>query len=141
MKSALLLLAALSTGAAAQNLYKCSADGKVTYSQAPCERGTSSVVAVPEAPPPDPDAKARLQQQQRDLKQLEQARQQREAKQDRDEKVADREARARFKKCAKLRLEHKHAAEDARNAAIQKAESAQLKARRAADKLALECGQ
>jgi hypothetical protein len=141
MKAALLLLAALSLDVHAQSLYKCSADGKVSYSQTPCERGNASVLAVPDAPPPDPDAKARLQQQQRDLKELEQARHKREAQQERDDKVADREARARYKKCAKLRMERKHAEEDARNALIQKAESAQLKARRAADKVTLECGQ
>ena len=60
MKLLPLVLLACALPGAAQSLHKCTLDGKVTYSQTPCERGDATTIAVPDAPRPDPAAAAEL---------------------------------------------------------------------------------
>lgn len=139
MKTLFLLALALPAAAQAQ-VHKCTVDGKVTYSQAPCERGQAALIAVPNAPPSDPGAKAELARQKREGKQLEKERLQREAHQDRADETAHRAAAARRNKCQKLKQDQKWAEEDARGALIQHSERAHIKAKRAAERYTLECG-
>jgi hypothetical protein len=139
MKTLLLLALALPAAALAQ-VHKCTVDGKVTYGQAPCERGQAAVLTVPDAPAADPGAKAELARQKREAKQLETERHKREARQDREDDAAHRAAATRHSKCQKLKQGQKWAEEDARGALIQNSERAQIKARRAAERYQLECG-
>jgi len=140
MKTLLLLTLVLPAAWAQAQVHKCTVDGKVTYSQAPCERGQATMLAVPDAPKPDPEAKAELARQKKDAKLLETERRKREARQERDDEAAHRAAATRRNKCNKLRQDQKWAEEDARGALIQHSERAQIKARRAAERYKLECG-
>jgi hypothetical protein len=135
-----LLLLAIALPAGAQSLHKCTVDGKVSYSQQPCDRGVASTVAVPPAPPPDPAAAADLQRQQREADKLTTERRKREAREEREERTVARAAATHHKKCKKLQLQQKWAEEDARGATLQNTERARLKAKRAADMAQLECG-
>ena len=143
MKSSLILLTALALPAAAQTVYKCTADGKVSYSQTPCPAGTSaSELVVPAAPAPDPGAAADLARQKSQAAALEKERLKREAKQDRElerSARAIRAAKAQSKKCTKLKMDKAAAEEDAKTVTIQNEAKARARVRRAADMLALEC--
>lgn len=132
----LLLFAALPTHA---QVYKCTHDGKVTYSEAPCVKGAE--VIIDEAPPPiaSKEAAADLQRMRKEADALEKQRLARQAREDRDDAAQDRVAAKRRGQCDKLQLARKWADEDARRAAPQAAEAARLKARRAAERYAAEC--
>lgn len=140
MKLLPLLLLALVLPAGAQTLHKCTLDGKVSYSQQPCEKGVASTVAVPAAPPPDPAAAADLKRQEREAEKLAAARRKREAREEREEMAAARAVAVHNKKCKKLQLQQKWAEEDARGATLQNTERARIKAKRAAEMVQLECG-
>jgi len=113
----LFALCLLAGAAQADTIYKCTADGNVSYSQTPCAAGTASAVLdVPSAPPPDPAAAADLQRQKREADAMQKARQKREAKEDREAAKASAVASAHRKKCAKLALEKKWADDEARGA-------------------------
>jgi hypothetical protein len=133
-----LMLAAAASGA--QAIYKCTADGKISYGDAPCAGGPSVALAAPPAPAGD-DGKT-LARQQAVLKQLEHERRQNEAgeaREQREQARASRLAAVYRKKCAAFKLRKDWAAEDAMHAAGKTAARAQRKARRAEQKLALEC--
>lgn len=136
-----LVLALLLPGSAshAQTVHKCTVDGKVTYTEQPCQAGTAAVIAVPEAPPPNPGAATDLKRMQKEARALERDRHRREAASDREQQQAARTAQARSKQCAKLRLEKKWADDDVRGALVQNLDRAKTRAQRAADRLALEC--
>ena len=134
-----LALTVLAAAPAQAQVYKCTAGGKVTYSQTPCERGAETVLATPAAPAPSHDAAKDLQRMQRESKKLEQQRLKREALQEREDARLDRAAGLRRQKCDKLRLDRKWADDDVRRAAPQAVEGARLKASRAAERLAVEC--
>jgi hypothetical protein len=141
MKTMLTIAALLFAAAAqAQTIHKCTHEGKVTYSEVPCEHGSGSVLAVPAAPAADPHAKALLRQQQKEAKALEKDRKVREARQDREDARHDRLAAETRRRCGKLQQDHKWANEDVRRASPQSVDAARLKAKRAAERMALECG-
>jgi len=108
----------LLTGAThADTIYKCTADGKVSYSQTPCAADAAgAVLDVPATAPPDPAAAAELQRQKREADALQKARQKREAKEEREAAKSDAAAAAHRKKCAKLALQKKWAEDEARGA-------------------------
>lgn len=149
MKSLLAIL--LMSGAAhAATVYKCTADGKVTYTETPCAASASAtVIPVPPAPPPDPAAAAELARQKREADALQAARLKQEALDDRAAEKADRAAAIQRKKCAKLALQKKWAEDDARatggnstrftTGAPTPADRARQQAARAADLYAVEC--
>lgn len=138
--TAALLTALLPSSAShAQTVHKCTVDGKVTYTEQPCQAGTATVITVPEAPAANPDAAADLKRMRKEAGALERERHKREASDDRLAQQSARAAQARGKQCAKLRLEKKWADEDVRGAVVQQLERAKIKAQRAADRLALEC--
>lgn len=138
MKLACLLLAGCAVTAQAQ-VYKCTVDGKVTYGQAPCERGSETVLAVPDTPAATPEPARELERMRRAGAQLEKERVARDAARERIDARADRAAATRRQRCDKLRLQARWMEEDARRAPPQAQEAARLKARRAADRAALEC--
>lgn len=136
------LLLLFCTAAGAQTLHKCMVDGKVSYGERPCEPGSggaSSTIDYPAAPAADPKASAELKRMQKEAKALQKDRHQREAADDREAARAGKEAATRHKRCAKLKLDKKWADDEARGAQVQNLERAKVRARQAADRLALEC--
>jgi hypothetical protein len=129
----------LAVSAQAQTIHKCTLDGKVTYSESPCENGTGTVLAVRQAPPPDPGTKAALERMQKEAHALEKDRKAREALQEREDARHDRRAADQRRRCAKLALDRKWAEEDVRRSSPQSVDAARIKARRAAERQALEC--
>jgi hypothetical protein len=138
VKLVALLLAGCVATAHAQ-VYKCTVDDKVTYSQTPCERGNEAVLAVPDAPAATREPARDLERMRRAGAQLEKERVARDTAQERIDARADRAAVTRRQRCDKLRLQAKWMEEDARRAQPQAQEAARLKSRRAADRVALEC--
>jgi hypothetical protein len=130
----------------AQTVYKCSADGKTSYSDRPCAHGASTPMPAPPAGisaaatlgPQGGDARTLLE-----LEKMRMAREKRERNAAREERTQQREARAaqaRRQKCDKLRLRHKWAEEDlARTIHGPAHDAAQRKARRQAETMAVEC--
>lgn len=131
-------LGLLMSSAGAQTIYKCTVDGKISYGQSPCAGGKA--LDVPAAATQDGAAAgAELARQQRLSQQLERERHRKEAREAREDQRQDRAAALRQRQCAKLALNRKWADEDARRASAGQADAARLKARRAAEQLALEC--
>jgi hypothetical protein len=136
-----------SLGAQAQTVYKCSADGKTSYSDRPCAHGASKpmppVSSSTSAGIPAADTMGPQGGDARTLLELEKARIAREktaAREEREQARLARTAHARRQKCDKLRLRRKWAEEDlARTAHGQAHEAARIKARRQAETLAVEC--
>ena len=149
MKS-LLAIFLLSGAAHAATVYKCTADGKVTYTETPCgASATAKVIEVPPAPAPDPAIAADLARQKREGDALRAARLKQEAIDAREGEKADKAAAIQRKKCAKLALQKKWAEDDARAAgnsttrvttgAPSAADRARQHANHAAELYAVEC--
>lgn len=124
-------------------MYKCVDNGKVSYGDRPCETGKSETVTIHAAPEYSAADKATLVRQTKEVARIEKehAKQQAQLEHER-ERAAERTRRSaavHAKKCAALTLAQRWALEDARAAAGKQAGAAKLKARRAAEKLALEC--
>ncbi|MET0266806.1 MAG: DUF4124 domain-containing protein [Duganella sp.] len=135
--------------ALAQQVYKCTLDGKVSYGDQPCPDGaTATTLATPAAPPADPSAARAYQAMRKQAAALEKARLQRDAADDVAAGKAAKAATLQRRKCDKLRLAKQWADDDLRRAAsttplaghASRLDSARTKAGRAADSLALECG-
>jgi hypothetical protein len=131
------------TSLQAQAVYKCSADGKTSYSDRPCAAGTSKALPPPPAGISLSDTLGPQGGDARTLLELEKARIAREkdqARQEREQARLGRSAQVRRQKCDKLRLRHKWAGEDlARTSHGPKHEAARIKLRRQAETLAVEC--
>ena len=134
-------LALASTGAhgqTGQTIYKCTAQGKVSYGQAPCTTGHAIAldpVALPDTAAADQQTRLLHQQAQ----QLTRERHRREADDERMQQRAAHAAATVRANCARLKLQQRWADEDAAHAR-HKGQAA-LKARRAGEKLALACPQ
>ena len=140
MKSSSLLLmlfACLAGSASAQDVYKCVQDGQTSYSATPCKGGQLQILEVP-TPPPAVD-KGAATRQERVASQMEAARKKQEQLEDQARERAAKQREARDKHCAQLRLDQKWAAQDAVGAGDRNRDAAQLKARRAGERLAVEC--
>lgn len=121
-------------------VYKCTVDGKVSYSDVPCAASaTASTIETPAAPPPDPAANAVLRGQQKQADTLQKARLKREEREERDAARAAKDAAVQRKKCDQLKLKKRWADEDARRATGTATEAARLRAHRAGEAMALEC--
>lgn len=136
--AAILLICAAS--ASAQTVHKCTVDGKVSYTELPCQTGQASIIAVPDAPAPDQSSAAQLKRLKKQADALERARHRKESADDRADAAASKELARRHQACEKLKLEKKWADEDARRAQPQYEERARIKAQRAGEKLKLSCG-
>jgi hypothetical protein len=136
-------MCALAQAAAAQPVYKCTIDGKVSYGEHPCAHGRTTELAVPPAPAVAEAAEA-LERDKARLAALQKERSTVEVREERERARSARAAEATRQKCERLRLQVKWAEEDAARAgkaAAGKAgtESARLKARRQAEALAVQC--
>lgn len=131
---------ALCVGAPAQTIYKCSADGKVTYRGQPCSAGTQATLLVPPPPPPDPELKERLARQKVLAESLEKDRRDAAVQ---AAKAARPAVAARVspqqQRCEKLRLQLKWAEADLRKAAGPGTEALRLKLERQAETMAVQC--
>ncbi|MES2262262.1 MAG: DUF4124 domain-containing protein [Pseudomonadota bacterium] len=136
---ALIACACVFTPVQAQTIHKCTLDGKVTYTETPCQAGSASVLEVPAAPAADPGAAKELKRMQKESKVMEKDRLRHQAAQDRADERTNRANAAHQQKCAKLNLDKKWADEDLKGAQPQQEERARLKAQRAAEKLKLAC--
>ena len=137
MRALVFLLLAAAGTASAQTAYKCVQNGQTSYSETPCTAGQLQIIEVP--PPPPVVDKGAATRQQRVASQLESVRKQREAREDAARARGAQQAEVLEKRCAQLRLEQKWAAQDAVGAGDKTREAAQLKVRRAGEKLAIEC--
>jgi len=131
-------MCALVGTAAAQTVYKCTVDGKVSYGEQPCAVGKSSELAVPPAPE-SKDAAQALERDKARLAALQKERSVVAAREERENARAARTAAATRQKCERLRLQVKWAEEDAARAGKEASASARLKARRQAEALAVQC--
>lgn len=136
------LLCATTLGSHAQDIHKCTIDGKISYGDRPCPATATaaSVLTAPAPPPPDPRAAGSLARARKEAQALEKARLAREDKQDRADAKAAQAAGVQRRKCDKLRLNRQWADDDVRRATAASIDTARLKAQRAADSLAVECG-
>ncbi|CAH0188911.1 hypothetical protein SRABI118_01440 [Massilia sp. Bi118] len=133
----------LSAAAQAQPVYKCTADGKTSYSDRPCAKGESRALPPPPAGISPADTMGPQGGDARTLLALEKARIAREKEQAQAERTQAKQNRAAYakrQKCAKLRLRHKWAEEDlARTVHGARHEAARIKLRRQREALAVEC--
>ena len=140
MRAALLLALLMSCSAPALALYKCGADGKITYSDLPCTNGKTLGTLAASAAAEAGDSQQRLAADKAEAHSLEQARHQREDKEERIQRQAARAAASQHRKCQWLALHQGWAQEDARQAACKATEKARLKARRSTEKYELSRG-
>ncbi|KAB8044890.1 DUF4124 domain-containing protein [Janthinobacterium aquaticum] len=138
MKTLLITLAIVASAqASAQGVYKCVKDGRTSYSETPCAAGQVQLIEVP--PPPPAIDKGAATRQQRVADQLESTRKKREEREDAARARANMQSAEHEQHCAQLRLQQKWAAQDAVGAGDKTREAAQLKVRRASERLALDC--
>lgn len=129
----------LATSATAQTVHKCTVEGKVTYTGQPCQAGSASVIAVPPAPSPDPDAARDLQRMKKEARVLEKQRRQRDAELDRELDKSNKALAAHKQHCDALLADKKSADNNARGAPLQRMERTKFLAQQAAEKLAKDC--
>jgi hypothetical protein len=138
------LLVALSTGAAAQTVYKCSDDGQTVYADHPCARGPSHVM-----PPPvgvdaslgsvrTGDSRTLLETEKLSAT-LRAARERNERRDERDRVRAARAGAALQRRCERLRLGVKWAREDLARTAAHGQDAARTRLRRRQEAMAVEC--
>lgn len=135
--SVLLLMAACG-GASAQEMYRCTINGKINYSATPCKEGTMKAIPVPPAPKPDPKRSDTLKREQAALAALQQARAEREAKEQKADEQSATSARA--ERCAKLRAEKQVADENATRGPGFNRANLRNKADQIGEVMAAECG-
>ena len=126
----------------AQDIHKCTIDGKISYSDRSCPAAATaaSILITPPAPTADPRAAGGLARARKEAQALEKARLARDDKQDRADAKAAQAASVQRRKCDKLRLNRQWADDDVRRATAATIDNARLKAQRAADTVAIECG-
>ena len=135
----LLLLFMLGAATPAWSIFKCEADGKVSYTDTPCDGG-KFIEAATTAPADATHAIRQATQEKRQLKVLERERHKREAAEERDLKKASRESAARHRKCAAHARRQKLANQDvARSTGIAN-EKARRKAQRITEDYEAACG-
>jgi hypothetical protein len=135
-----LLAACLLTNALAEPVYKCTQDGRTSYSDRPCAQGKST-----ELPPvgirPE-GAESVTTRDARTLVELEKLRIAREKEQEHIDKADARQARVAAthrKQCARLNLRKRWAEEDVARLTGRAKVAAQRRAKRATEALAVEC--
>jgi len=136
----LMLIAALVLSAMpALAAYKCEAGGKTTYGDAPCAGGKAIDISDPASPSEASNVRLQTAQENRKVKQLENARHKREAIDEREQRHVARAYAAKKHKCASLAQRRDWSHEDAAKAVGKAAIKARLRARRADQKFQLEC--
>lgn len=122
-------------------IYKCEANGRISYIDTPCPGGRL-ITTVPTTPTSSERAQAehQLAQEKNQVRQLQQERRQREAAENKQQVRAARFYAVKQKKCTSAALHKKWAEEDAAQAGGKSVSKAVRKARRAAEKYEMECG-
>lgn len=140
MRKILLVALAMTCCTPAFALYKCEVNGQTTYSDTLCPGG-KLVDNIPESSSAADanHAQRQLAQQKNDAQQLANQRHKREAIEEKQQQRNARTNVAKQKKCAASALHKKWAEEDAAKATGKASPKALQKARRAAEKHALEC--
>jgi hypothetical protein len=138
----------LAAPALAQGVFKCTDDGKIEYRDRPCASGSAVAINVPPAPSPAA-AQDAARRDRESLLELEKLRVTQALRTERQRASAVREARAEAreqraldsqrKRCARLRLKQKWSGEDHTRLSGRAAGAADIKARRQAEELAVEC--
>ncbi|MEN3297196.1 MAG: hypothetical protein V7642_6449 [Burkholderiales bacterium] len=119
-------------------LYKCKSGDSITYSDQQCPGGQ---VLDANVPPADASrARKQADEDKKQLKHLENARRKQEAQEEKQRQRAAHEHAVKQKRCSLLAQRKKWADEDASKATGKSTERAQLKARRVAEQVELECG-
>lgn len=119
-------------------VYKCEANGGVTYSDVPCPGGKQ--LDINDASPPNTaDARQRAAREKQALNRIESERRKQELQDEMERKKSARTRAALERKCASLERRRTWAAEDAASAAGKSAEKAKRKARRAEELFEAEC--
>jgi hypothetical protein len=135
-----LLAACLLTHALADPVYKCTQDGRTTYTDRPCAQGKST--ELPPAGIRPEGAESVTTRDARTLVELEKLRIVREREQARIDRADARQARAAAahrKQCARLNLRKRWAEEDVARLTGRAQTAAQRRAQRATQALAVEC--
>jgi hypothetical protein len=136
-----LLAACLLTNALADPVYKCTQDGKTSYSDRPCAHGRSVALPPPVGIRPE-GAESVTTRDARTLVELEKLRSAREQEQARSDRADARQARAaaaRRKQCARLSLRKRWAEDDVARLTGRAKVAAQRRAQRAKEALAVAC--
>ena len=136
-----LLAACLLTNALADPVYKCTQDGRTSYSDRPCATGKSVELPPPVGIRPE-GAEAVATRDARTLVELEKLRIAREKEQERIARADARQARiaaTHRKQCARLNLRKRWADEDVARLTGRAKVAAQRRAKRATEALAVEC--
>jgi hypothetical protein len=128
----------LATGAAAQTVYKCTTAGKVSYGERPCADGKTTILAAPAAGD-TAAAEAAAERDKTALNTIEKAHAADDERAGRERTRAARAADIRRQKCERLRLKRQWAEQDAARTTGQARDTAQLKAKRQGEALAVEC--
>ncbi len=132
------IMAAACSAASAQSMYKCTVNGKITYTGSPCTAGDMKVVEVPKRVESDANHERELNRQKAALTKLERARAAREATESAaatQGSLASNDAR-----CAKLRQDVTLATENAERAPGFKKASMRETATKMAEAVKAECG-
>jgi len=132
------LLAAFAIPASAA--YKCEANGKITYSDLPCPNAKLVKLDDPVAPEEASSAQRRAAQDKTELQGLAYERHKQEAIADKEQRRLARLTSTKQKRCTSLMQRKKWADEDLAAASGRTMAASKRKAHRAAEKLALECG-
>jgi len=130
---------AVLASASAQTIHKCMVDGKASYGDRPCTTGVASELAVAPAPAADPITADRLARQHALAQQLTLRDVLADAAERQEQQRARRAAASQKSRCDRLRLRQQWAREDVRTAGKSSTASAERKARRQAQAMALEC--
>jgi hypothetical protein len=120
-------------------VYKCEHGGTVSYSDVPC--AGADKLKLERGAKPAPDAGKRLEQEKKELRQLQRSRRQQEARIDKEQQRAARSATVLQRRCTRLDRELRWAQQDATAAAGKRAVRARQKAQRAAETYAETCGE
>ncbi len=123
----------------AQAIYKCHAQGAVTYSDRPCAGQATDLHSETAAPASQRQEEDALRREKAEVARLQRIREQRERQDQQIRDLSARGAAARDRKCKSLALQLRWRQEDLRDASLQEEKKARVRARRAAEKFGMEC--
>lgn len=139
MTGRLALFLMLGLASPAWAIFKCESDGKVVYTDTPCENGKMFEVRIP-IPADAMEANRQATQEKQHVKTLERERHKREAADGRELKKASRESAARHKKCAAHARRQKQANNEVSRTTGLSNEKARRKAQQVTEAYEAECG-
>jgi hypothetical protein len=135
-------LFALAAAASAGDIYKCTVNGKVTYSELPCETGVEAKLKTPAQPARDYAHEQRLERQKQFIEQADQERTaaeyaaQRAAQQ---RAYEQQRANADRRRCDSMRIAHQSRADEVSRMGARASGGAREAVARAAATLAAQC--